>query len=464
MKKTQILFLLLLPYFAFSQNTNKIIENTLSKQGDWNSLNNYQYTLKRALYVDGQYYSTTEAKPLKAEAYFSKDISTNRFYNRTITNFPGGYRFDFIAIGKENQVFNYDYGKNRAGIAVTMSDKNTMLIQARQNITALPFYILTDLSKSTDTLISYENETEKSIVRKFKDGSETYLISKKEGFLQKIINKQGKRETVILFEEYQNKDNLWFPIHIKTFTNGSITSDEKVTNMKFNIKFPDDHFEVPKDYALTNTTNSPLQAKEIGKGIYLIEKVSNDRNVLFADMGDYILVTEAPVSTTVVKSILEVIQKTLPNKKIKVHISHFHTDHIAGIGAFTEANTTIICTQKIAERIKKFLNLKTDHSLTFELFENSKILNGDNKEIKLFNIANSHAEDLAFVYIPNESIIYESDFLSIPIDGTTTPAIAITKILDKYLKTNKIQFRRMIGHHGLSDITPEIFNEVLSKK
>ena len=54
--------------------------------------------------------------------------------------------------------------------------------------------------------------------------------------------------------------------------------------------------------------------------------------------------------------------------------------------------------------------------------------------------------------------------MSLPEDATITPAIVVTKEFNSYLKKAGIKYNRMIGHHGYSFITPDMFGKMLSAK
>ncbi|WP_315816773.1 MBL fold metallo-hydrolase [Paraflavitalea speifideaquila] len=90
--------------------------------------------------------------------------------------------------------------------------------------------------------------------------------------------------------------------------------------------------------------------------IFLVEKVDGDRNVIFINMEKYLVLTEAPVSEGATQAVLELVHKTLPGKPVKyVHLSHFHKDHVAGLGKLVDAGATIICTPTMEKPIRQLL-------------------------------------------------------------------------------------------------------------
>jgi glyoxylase-like metal-dependent hydrolase (beta-lactamase superfamily II) len=192
-------------------------------------------------------------------------------------------------------------------------------------------------------------------------------------------------------------------------------------------------------------------------------------------MDDYVFVTEAPISSDLTKSIVDIIRKTIPNKPIKyVHLSHFHSDHVSGIRTYVVEGATILTTPLTVAPIKTLIDdkgvlfkdelTKNYKPALYETFTKTKVLKDANHEIQIHELKNGHAEGMSFVYLPKEQIIYQGDLLSIPEDGVITPAIEITRDFHKFIKSKKLPVKRIIGHHGLSNITTEILNTAISKK
>jgi glyoxylase-like metal-dependent hydrolase (beta-lactamase superfamily II) len=259
-------------------------------------------------------------------------------------------------------------------------------------------------------------------------------------------------------------------------TDGNFSLSDSVKSFKYNIVIPQSVYTIPDKYILYETVPpKPLTAKEIAKDIFLIESVSGDRNVVFVNMNDYIVVTEAPISSDITKSVIELIRKTLPGKPIKyVHLSHFHIDHTGGIRQFVSEGSTIIATPTMEAPLRSIIRgdvavTKDDYSKNpvepkFEFFTGMKVLQDKDHRIEFRQVANSHVEGLSFIYLPKEKIIYQGDLLTVPEDGTLTPAIATTREFSKYLEKNKIKWNRMIGHHSHAFITPQMFKTMLSMK
>ena len=122
-----------------------------------------------------------------------------------------------------------------------------------------------------------------------------------------------------------------------------------------------------------------------------------------------------------------------------------------------EEGVTIICTPVMEKPLRKVLE---GMSPKFLFFNGKKSIADQGHRLDFFEVANSHVQGLSFLYLPNESIIYEGDLLSVPEDGTITPAIPVYIEFYRFLKQHRLSYKRIIGHHGLSDISPILFKKI----
>ncbi len=119
-------------------------------------------------------------------------------------------------------------------------------------------------------------------------------------------------------------------------------------------------------------------------------------------MGTYIVLTEAPVSSSTAQSILEIIHTTLPGIPVKyVHLSHFHNDHIAGIAELVREGASIICTESMRQPVTAMLS-NTDNSLykngkvDFMVFNGKKRLQNGRKTLEFLKFPTAMPKECHF--------------------------------------------------------------------
>jgi glyoxylase-like metal-dependent hydrolase (beta-lactamase superfamily II) len=229
-------------------------------------------------------------------------------------------------------------------------------------------------------------------------------------------------------------------------------------------EFPANSLISPTGYtSVPDEAEAPLKAVEIYKGLFLVERVAGDRNVLFTMTNDGIVVFGAPVSDSWSKKVIEVIGSKFPGKKISyVYVTHFHSDHIGGLGAYLENGATVLVNEFSVGAIKEraqFKDLPTE-KLKFKTIDSGVNFDG----IEFHIAANSHAKGQSFVYFNKAKMIYEGDFLEIPFDNTIPNYMpqATRQFLD-YLSGKQLKFERIIGHHRNSNISRPVVEEYVRR-
>lgn len=455
------------------QSPRSFLQTAMESYGNWKQLQSFYYANNRESLNPWQSYSYTHPEKAPSESELYVDLTKEWYQQHTTFHSPGGYVFDFVYIGKDSTRTLYDKNMARNGKQLFRQGKDVYLAgltQAKQNF---PYFILEAVLQANDSLSMNQNGKSTIISRKLKDDTiQDYWFGMDNYQLQKIERK-ATQKTERIFDHYQTIAGLAIPMKITVLVDGNFNTADTVMQFKPNTTIPSTAYDIPGIYVLPPaSTPSPLHAEAIAKDIYLVKEVGGDRNILFVNMNNYIVVTEAPLSTDITKGIIDLIHKTIPDKPIKyVHISHFHNDHTSGIRQLVAEGATIITTPPMEAPLRALANsvlatsnddlAKHPKEMMFELFTGKKVLQDKDHVIEFREVPNSHADGMSFVYFPKEQLIYESDLLTIPEDRTLTPAITATTEFDRYLKKNGIKWKRMVGHHSYGDIRPEMMREMV---
>jgi len=472
-----IIFLLTSCSFAVAQSPKEYLQKSMVAFGPWDKLHSFYYTVNRTSNNPWQAYSFLKPQPAQSTGEVYMDIDKNVYHNHTVFNYPGGYVFDFVNIGKDSTRSLYDKNNSRNGKILVKQGKDSYVGNLNFALQSLPYYTIKTLSETTDSLQYDEKGAEITIKRFLKNGTTIdYFFDGQSNLLKKTERISGGKKIENFLDNYKTYDGLKVATSSRQMVDGEVSGSESITAFKSNLKIEEGVFTVPDGYNLQKEqAQKPLSAKEIAKDVYLIEGVGGDRNIVFVNMNDYIVVTEAPLSSDITKAVLDVIHKQLPGKAVKyVHLSHHHSDHTSGIRQMVAEGAAIISTPPLEAPMKAILagalgtpaddyskNIKQPQ---FEFINGVKVLEDKDHRIEFHPVKNSHADGLSFMYLPKEGIIYEGDLLSLPEDATITPAIVVTKEFNNYLKKAGIKYNRMIGHHGYSFITPDMFGKMLSAK
>ncbi|MGO4294984.1 MBL fold metallo-hydrolase [Chitinophaga sp. RAB17] len=459
--KCYLLILVLFPIVSKAQQATDFIRQAMTSNGQWEGVKAFKYATNRDVYNPFQSYDYHHPKEEKDVYDISVDLVNNRYMHHSISHYPGGYTFNTIRIGRDSIFYVYDAVGSRTGKSLFKLNGSFYSSNYRNALANIPYYILEETLNSHDSLQLERVGQEVVIRRTLKSGSQELWLDAQTGRLHKNSNIAGNNVSTQYFEEYTRINGYWVAQKIRQLLNDKLVFTDHLTTFNINDAVSPEVFNLPVGYHVEEEMNKPLIAKEIAQDIFLVEKVDDDRNVIFINMEDYVVVTEAPVSAEVTGSVIALIHQTLPGKPIKyVHLSHFHKDHIAGIRKFIAEGAAIVCTPSMEKPVRDLLAGITP---TFVFFKDHKIISDSKHRIDLFEVPNSHAQGLSFMYLPKESIIFEGDLLALPEDATLTPAIPVSREFYQYLKRNKLPYKRIIGHHGLSDITSRMFDGIIAK-
>lgn len=454
---------------AFGQTASQLLQKSITAQGDWENVHDLEYATKRTNIDQWQGYDFTHTVPENDSFHLFFDVKNNRFLHHTQNHYPGGYLFDTYRLGRDSKYYVYDGIGSRTG--KDLLDLGSKPFNGRKNalLNSFPYFILKELLKEVQEASVLTEGNNIVISKKIPAGYEEYQFDKNTLLLKKIIKVLDKDTIVQQFDDYTNNNRLAIARKSSLVRNGNPVYSDSLTVFKYNQGIANEVFSFPPSYLPTPEKTPELSAKAIAKDVYLVEHVDADRNIMFINMGDYIVLTEAPISPAVTQSILEVIHTTLPGTPVKyVHLSHFHNDHIAGIAAAVKEGASIICTEEMKEPVMKMLQntdpLYSTSKIDFITFKQKKILENGKKKLEFYEIPNSHAKGMSFLYLPEEKLIYQGDLLSLPADSYLTPAITVTKEFSNFLHLKKIAFTQIIGHHGLAVIPKTTFNKINAMK
>lgn len=454
---------------ALAQDTKQVIQKSLSALGNWETVDNFEYSTQRTNSDRWQGYDFSNPIPEKDEFHLAFDLKNNRFLHHTRNHYPGGYLFDTYRLGRDATYYVYDGIGSRTGKDLLNLGSSSFNNRKNALLNNFSYFILKQLltESKDESLLTADNTW--IISRKTPSGTEEYWFDKNTYLLKKITKIQGQDTLIQHFDDYLTADGLMIAKKSSLERNGTLVYSDSLSSFRHNKGVDPKVFDFPPGYKTVTEQTPKLSAKMLTKDVYLIENVDGDRNILFVNMGNYIVLTEAPLSSATTRSILEVIHTTLPNIPVRyVHLSHFHNDHISGIAEVVKEGATIICAESMKQPVIAMLHNGNTAAQTgdasFIVFNNKKVLQNGQKKLEFYEVPNSHAKGMSFLYLPQEKLIYQGDLLSLPADSYLTPAIAVTKEFSDFLHQKKIPFDQIIGHHGLPLISKKTFDEVITMK
>jgi glyoxylase-like metal-dependent hydrolase (beta-lactamase superfamily II) len=193
------------------------------------------------------------------------------------------------------------------------------------------------------------------------------------------------------------------------------------------VSLPDELFAVPEGWSLREPPPRPRNAvTAIAPGVFVLEQIDgHDANVLFVELGDAVLVVEAPEEPEhagLGETAIATIRDTLPGRAIRwVVPSHHHVDHGAGLRPYLALGAAVITTPGnvgFVERIAAApFALRPDalavspRSPRIELLERGRrVIEAGGRRVELHDVGpDGHVDETIATWLPAERVLFLAD-------------------------------------------------------
>lgn len=238
------------------------------------------------------------------------------------------------------------------------------------------------------------------------------------------------------------------------------------------------NLKVHVDEIMPGIEESPVQLsqKKVGEWLYVIPLPLWNTKAVLADMKDFLVVFEPPVSPEAGYALLDNIKKAYPGKEIRYCIiSHHHPDHMGGVRPFIEEGVTIVTTKGNEGYINEIANNKHIFSPAVRAKKNVipkflfitqnqyeiKALGTRTIRLYLLNKKSYHTDEYIISYIPSDKILIEGDLMK-TWNLKQRSLDRREKGLVDYIDDNKINVKQIIQTWPLEK-APVIFDYDLIK-
>ena len=291
---------------------------------------------------------------------------------------------------------------------------------------------------------------------------------------------EGDSRYTLRYSDWRKVDGVMTPLGLLLELNGKPLQEEQIKSVRNNVSLAPDTFSVPESirnqkpdakpiasqWLLRRVAgnvsyqdlgrNPPVEFVQIADGVYQIQGSSH--NTIIIEMRDHLVAVEGPLYEERSYPVIKAIKERFPNKPIRYVIpTHHHLDHAGGIRGFM-AEGAIVVVPFIAENFYARV-AKASHTLRPDSLEKNRravviesyggghrVLTDGNRQIEIWPLPVSHAEDFQVVYLPREKILIEADHVS-PRKGQVRSAPAVKELVDGIDKLN-LDVTTIAGIHG----------------
>jgi glyoxylase-like metal-dependent hydrolase (beta-lactamase superfamily II) len=151
-------------------------------------------------------------------------------------------------------------------------------------------------------------------------------------------------------------------------------------------------------------------------------------NSLVIEMADHLVIFEPPLFEGRSEGVIAAAKKSVPGKPIRhIVLSHFHDDHMGGVRTYAAEGAIVVVHSSAGDYIREVL----DQRRTLEpdrleiarrdgrqsqpavmLVDNSIALTDGTREVKLYDVPNSHVTGMLVGYVPDARVLFTADLVS----------------------------------------------------
>jgi glyoxylase-like metal-dependent hydrolase (beta-lactamase superfamily II) len=236
--------------------------------------------------------------------------------------------------------------------------------------------------------------------------------------------------------------------------NGRTVTEVKVTGAEINAAVPAERFGIPAAFitgAPTPATgpvpfqwiirrqfigiyldsDNPSYDTRASQGLRLVElapgvqhQTGGSHHSLIAEMRDYLIVFDAPVSDAQSNWVLNAARAKYPGKPVKyLVLTHHHMDHAGGLRAYAAQGASIVVGRGGAEHYRRVLTAPYTRNPDLtpprdlkgtEIIEvvDKRVFSDGSRTVEVYLIENPHADGMLIGYIPAARLGYVTDLWS----------------------------------------------------
>lgn len=259
------------------------------------------------------------------------------------------------------------------------------------------------------------------------------------------------------YSDYRDFGGVQFPAQIRQTQGGHPALELTVSSVQAN---PAVDIAVPDNVRTAAAPPPTVEAEILAEGVYHLRGGSH--HSMAVDMGDHIVVIEAPQNDARSEAVIAEAKKLIPGKPIRFVVNtHVHFDHSGGLRTYVDEGATIVT--QLANRAfyeRAWANprtvnpdrlAKSRRRASLQTVADQLVLKGaGSRTIELYVLrGNPHNEQTLVAWLPAEKVLFQSDMFNPPAPNAPIPppSPTLTNFAENLRRLN-IQPDRIAGGHG----------------
>lgn len=260
--------------------------------------------------------------------------------------------------------------------------------------------------------------------------------------------------STVEFSGAQRIGGIAFPTRLVAFRRGVRTFDMAIEAVAVNPALADALFQPPGDYR--RVADDTVATKQVQGRVYEVAGLGGGNyRSQFVVMDDFVVAFEAPLGIPAARQVIAEIRRVAGDKPIRyVVISHFHSDHAGGVGAYADIGATIVSAAENRDVLTAYAQARSqslglggrreDVRLSFQPVgtDGTEIVDAGGHRLKVLNFQTPHVERLLALYEPDSRIVINGDLYSHLVRWNKT-----FDVFARWLKRNDPPVDLVLGTH-----------------
>ena len=291
---------------------------------------------------------------------------------------------------------------------------------------------------------------------------------------------EGDSSYMLRYGDWRKADGILLPFSLRYELNGKALQEEQIKSIRNNATLASNIFALPDSVRNEKTDAKPIASQwilrrvagnvsyqdmgrapviewvELAPGVHKIQGSSHA--TILVEMRDHLVAVEGPLYEARTGPVVKSIKERFPGKPIRYTIpTHHHLDHAGGIRAFMAEGAAIVVpfnAQAFYAKVARSPHIRNPDSLernktpvVIEAFGGGhRVLSDGARQVEIYPLPTSHAEDLVVVYLPKERLLIEADHIS-PRNGQVRPGPRVKEFVQALDKL-KLDVATIVGIHG----------------
>jgi glyoxylase-like metal-dependent hydrolase (beta-lactamase superfamily II) len=254
----------------------------------------------------------------------------------------------------------------------------------------------------------------------------------------------------------QRVGGLAFPRRVQVVRRGAALFDVALSELRVNTPLDDALFAVPADFTPVPDAAPGLTVAAVAEGLWEVRGIAGGTyRTPVVETADFLVAFDAPLSAPVTRQVIAQLRQRFPNKPVRyVVLSHFHSDHSAGLPAYAELGATIVVTPSDRAFVERLLAtrsrlalpliapLTSPRAATLLAIDDERVLPGAPGVRAIRLRGSAHVADTLVLHHAASRAVIEGDLF-----GTLTPFNAVYAWFADWLAASPLEPRLVSGIH-----------------